>query len=167
MHLLNKFYAWRAARKVQGAEALTAHRQVEIVNQGTIRMGAHCTLSAQYQRLRLAVGKSATLTMGAHCHIESAIIAVSTSVSIGDHCSLGPFVHIMDADFHDLHDRSLPGKSTPIHIGNRVSLGAHVIVLRGVTIGDDVQVLPGSVVTKSIPAGTLAGGVPAEVMPHP
>lgn len=164
MGLLTKYHTWRIARQVAGAEALTAHPNVEIINQGTILLGAHCTLSGRYQRLRLAVGKAATLDIGAHCHIESAIIAANTAVSIGDHCSLGPFVHIMDADFHDLHDRSLPGKSTPIRIGHGVVLGAHVIVLRGVTIGDGAQVLPGSVVTKDIPAGARVGGVPAEVM---
>lgn len=164
MSLLTKYHAWRIARQVEGADALVTQGDLEIINQGIIRLGMRCTLSGRYQRLRLAVGKSAVLDIGAHCHIESTIIAANTAVSIGDHCSLGPFVHIMDADFHDLHDHSLPGKSAPIRIGHRVWLGAHVIVLRGVTIGDGARVLPGSVVTKDIPAGVLAGGVPAEVM---
>ena len=48
-------------------------------------------------------------------------------------------------------------------VGRRVWLGANVVVLPGVTIGDDTTVAAGSVVTRSLPAGVLAAGVPATV----
>ena len=47
-----------------------------------------------------------------------------------------------------------------IHIGSNVWLAANVVVLGGVTIGDGAVIGAGSVVTKDIPAGYLAVGVP-------
>lgn len=49
-------------------------------------------------------------------------------------------------------------------IGNNVWLGANVTVLPGVTIGDDAVVGAGSIVTKDVPARTLAVGSPARVV---
>ena len=47
-------------------------------------------------------------------------------------------------------------------VGNRVSIGARSFVTKGVTIEDDVLVLPGSVVTSLIKAGSCVGGNPAK-----
>lgn len=52
----------------------------------------------------------------------------------------------------------------PIHIGENCWLGAGVIVLPGVTIGDNVVVGAGSVVTKDLPSNVLAVGTPAKVV---
>lgn len=51
-----------------------------------------------------------------------------------------------------------------IVIGNDVWLGANVTVLPGVTIGDGAIIAAGAVVTKDVPARTVAGGVPAKVI---
>ena len=52
----------------------------------------------------------------------------------------------------------------PIRIGNNVWLGAGVIVMPGVTIGDNSVIGAGSVVTKDIPSGVVAYGVPCKVV---
>ncbi|EEZ91080.1 bacterial transferase hexapeptide repeat protein [Mobiluncus mulieris 28-1] len=52
---------------------------------------------------------------------------------------------------------------TPITIGNKVRLGANVLVLPGVTIGDNTVVGTGSVVTRNLPANVIAVGNPAQV----
>lgn len=49
-------------------------------------------------------------------------------------------------------------------IGNDVWLGANVVVLRGVTIGDGCIVAANAVVTKDIPPYSIAGGIPAKVI---
>lgn len=54
--------------------------------------------------------------------------------------------------------------SAPITIGDNVWLGAGVIVMPGVTIGEGTTIGAGSVVTKSIPANTLAYGNPCKVI---
>lgn len=52
----------------------------------------------------------------------------------------------------------------PAKIGNDVWLGANVVVLRGVTIGDGCIVAAGAVVTKDLPPYSIAGGIPARVI---
>ena len=56
------------------------------------------------------------------------------------------------------------GQASEIRIGNDVWLGANVTILPGVTIGDNVIVGAGAVVTKDIPDNSLALGVPARVV---
>jgi maltose O-acetyltransferase len=51
----------------------------------------------------------------------------------------------------------------PITLGNNVWLGGGVVVCPGVTIGDDTVVGAGAVVTRDLPAGVVAFGVPAAV----
>ena len=52
----------------------------------------------------------------------------------------------------------------PIKVGNNVWLGGGVKVMPGVTIGNDVVVAAGAVVTKDIPDHCIAGGNPAKVI---
>ena len=52
----------------------------------------------------------------------------------------------------------------PIVLGKNVWVGANATILRGVTIGDNAVVAAGAVVTKDIPADTVAGGVPAKAI---
>ena len=52
----------------------------------------------------------------------------------------------------------------PVVIGKNVWLGASVTVVPGVTIGDNAVIAAGAVVTKDVPANTIAAGVPAKVI---
>ena len=52
----------------------------------------------------------------------------------------------------------------PITIADNVWLGGGVIVCPGVTIGEDTVVGAGAVVTRDLPAGVVAAGVPARVL---
>ncbi len=52
----------------------------------------------------------------------------------------------------------------PITVGNNVWIGGNVVVLPGVTIGDNCVIGAGSIVTKDIPAGSLAVGNPCRVV---
>lgn len=54
----------------------------------------------------------------------------------------------------------------PIHIGNDVWIGAHCVILSGVTIGDGAVIAANSVVTKDIPPFAIAGGSPAKVLKY-
>ena len=53
-----------------------------------------------------------------------------------------------------------------VHIGNNCFIGAHAIILPGVTIGDSCIVAAASVVARDVPAGSLVAGNPARVVEH-
>jgi maltose O-acetyltransferase len=54
--------------------------------------------------------------------------------------------------------------SHPIVVEDEVWIGAGAIVLQGVTIGRGAVISAGAVVKDDVPAGTVAGGVPARVL---
>jgi len=92
-------------------------------------------------------------------------ISAHALVQIGSGSAIGQYAIILDCDFHTPglveEGHGTPG---PIIIEENVWLGARVTVLKGVTIGKGTVVAAGSVVAKSLPAGVLAGGVPAKVI---
>lgn len=83
-------------------------------------------------------------------------------VFIGDHVMLAPNVTITSTGHPVWPEYRRKGAqfSLPVHIGNDVWIGSNVVILPGVTIGDGSVIGAGSVVTKDIPAHTVAMGVP-------
>ena len=89
-----------------------------------------------------------------------------THIYIGDYTMLGPHVVIATAGHPidpDLRRRGLQ-YNLPVRIGSNCWLGAGVIVLPGVTIGDNTVVGAGSVVTKDLPSNVVAVGNPCRVL---
>jgi galactoside O-acetyltransferase len=89
-------------------------------------------------------------------------------IEIGENSMLGDKVEIISAQ-HVFDDPSIPiklqgSRYARIEIGSDVWLGAMVIVLPGVKIGDGSVVGAGAVVTKDIPSYSVAAGVPAKVI---
>lgn len=87
-------------------------------------------------------------------------------ITIGDNVLLGPRVGIYTANHAiDPAERVAGGcYARPVSIGNRVWIGGGVQINQGVSIGDDSIVGAGSVVTRDIPAGVIAAGVPCKVL---
>lgn len=89
-----------------------------------------------------------------------------THIYIGDYTMLGPNVTIATAGhpiLPELREKAYQF-NLPVHIGRNCWLGAGVVVLPGVTIGDNTVIGAGSVVTKDIPANVVAVGNPCRVM---
>lgn len=89
-----------------------------------------------------------------------------THIYVGDCTMFGPNVVIATAGhpiLPELRERALQF-NMPVHIGRNCWLGAGVIVLPGVTIGDNSVIGAGSVVTKDIPANVVAVGNPCRVL---
>jgi acetyltransferase-like isoleucine patch superfamily enzyme len=88
-------------------------------------------------------------------------------VEIGDACLIAMHCRIVSSN-HSVTPfgtdiRSQPDALRPTKIGRDVWLGAGVTVLGGVTLGDGCIVGAGSVVTKDIPPGAIAHGIPATI----
>ena len=49
-------------------------------------------------------------------------------------------------------------------IGGAGYIGSHVVITEGVSIGDDARISVGSIVTKDVPANTIAAGTPCKVI---
>ena len=89
-----------------------------------------------------------------------------THIYVGDCTMFGPNVVVATAGhpiLPELRERALQF-NMPVHIGRNCWLGAGVIVLPGVTIGDNSVIGAGSVVTKDIPANVIAVGNPCRVL---
>ncbi len=93
---------------------------------------------------------------------------IHANVSIGSDVIMGPDVKIYSRN-HKFDDLTRPireqGKqSNPVMIGNDVWIGANVIILPGVSIGDHAVIGAGSIVTKDVPQSSVVGGNPAKVI---
>ena len=94
------------------------------------------------------------------------VIQDGASVTFGDGVFIGPNVTFTTAE-HAIDPQMRKDGieiAKPIKVGNNVWLGAGVTVLAGVTIGDNSVIGAGSVVTKDIPSGVVAVGVPCKVL---
>lgn len=110
---------------------------------------------------------------GHHVHLGSNVytnygvtFVDDTHIYIGDNTMLAPNVVLATAGHPidpELRSRGLQ-YNLPVRIGRNCWLGAGVIVLPGVTIGDNTVIGAGSVVTKDIPSGVVAVGNPCRVL---
>ena len=70
--------------------------------------------------------------------------------------------HVIPPRGERIFDAGHDNKS--VEIANDVWIGANCVILPGVTIGEGAVIAAGAVVTKNIPAWSIAGGVPAKVL---
>lgn len=128
-------------------------------------------MDLKYRWLQLSRGghegaaKALGVTLGSGCRIYS---RVATSepwlVSIGDRVTVSSEVELVTHDgsgwlFADARGRRY--RYAPVTIGNDVFIGTRAVILPGVTIGDQCVVGAGSVVTRSVPSGSVVAGSPA------
>ena len=105
--------------------------------------------------------------IGEHVYINAGCTFLDgADITIGAHTLIGPNVQIY-TPHHPLNymERRKPEEySYPVTIGEDCWIGGGTVICPGVTIGDRSIVGAGSVVTKDIPADTLAAGNPARVI---
>lgn len=122
---------------------------------------------------------SSHISIGDGTGLSSACLWANSSITIGSHVKVGGDCIIMDTDAHNLdylirrsHDLTPDGypvdcvsaATLPIVIEDDVLIGTRCIILKGVTIGARSVIGSGSVVTKSIPADSIAAGNPCRVI---
>lgn len=117
------------------------------------------------------VEEGGKIAIGNHVGMTSTRIWIHESLTIGDNVKIGACVLLMDTDAHQLNyierrQGKGPIVSIPITIEDDAWIGAHSIVLKGVTIGARSIIGAGSVVTKDIPADCIAAGNPCRVIKY-
>ncbi len=122
---------------------------------GTAVIEPYCRLSGDP---KIIIGDNFYANAGCHFYGE---------ISIGNDVMIGPKTIIWGRD-HGMElgipMKKQPHSKKPIIIGNDVWIGAGVIILKGVEIGEGCVIGAGSVVTKSIPPFSIAVGNPAKVI---
>ena len=131
--------------------------------------GRYCRFEAHGQHGEI------NITIGNNCQVNDSVhIAALKSVSIADNVLIASRVFITDLNHggygDNLHsdplsickDRQLTG--TPVVIEQNVWLGEGVVVLPGVTIGQGTIIGANAVVSKNVPAFSIAVGNPAKVI---
>lgn len=163
---LNAQFRLRAADRLPHTVRLTGRPHVRNWR-GTLVIGDRVLLFSAAAKLDLAVFPGARLEIGDRTFVNfGTSISAHESVRIGPDCHIGPHCMIMDNAFHHLDParRNETPPSQPVTLESTVWLGARVLVLPGVTIGEGSVVGAGSVVTRDIPPGVLAAGMPARVL---
>lgn len=100
------------------------------------------------------IGENVFINCG--CHFQD-----HGGIYIGDGALIGSYVVMATINHGQKPSERSDNYPAPIHIGEKVWIGSHATILPGVTIGDHATVAAGAVVTKDVPADTVAGGVPA------
>lgn len=114
--------------------------------------------------------KGVEIGEGTHINARTCLIDITrpSLVTIGNNCYINEHFTLLTHDYVTkvfLHTcKGFINSSGRVSIGNNVSFGQNVMVLKGVAIGDNCFIGAGSVVTKDIPSNTIAVGVPCKVI---
>jgi acetyltransferase-like isoleucine patch superfamily enzyme len=137
----------------------------QVWNSGTVEIGERLLMYGDPVRCDVNAHADGRLEIGDGVFVNfGCSISAHTLVRIGNRCRIGQYAIILDCDYHERDGSEGHGHPRPISIGERVWMGARVTVLKGVSVGDGAVIGAGSVVTRDIPPGVLAAGVPACVV---
>ncbi len=104
------------------------------------------------------------VTIGDYVSLQSRVY-IPTHAVIGDYVFIGPAAALTN-DKYPLRQRQSYRPQGPI-LEDHVTIGANATLLPGVRIGEGAMVAAGAVVTKDVPAWSLAVGAPARILPLP
>lgn len=157
---------------------MTVFGHVSIVGTGCIRIGdnfmmtngkAINPISSNLEGTIYTDNSKSQILIGNNVGMSSTRMWIHDSLTIGNHVKIGAGVLFIDTDCHpmdfNIRRNSNDGtQSAPIVVEDDAWIGAQSIILKGVTIGARSIIGAGSVVTKSIPADSIAAGNPCRVI---
>lgn len=151
---------------------LRLYRRLRIKGEGKVTIGRNCTVSGirgdtkQYVTI-YTHSPEAHISIGDNVKLFAARLSSKFAITIGNDVLMEES-GIADTDFHSLGEvRNRPKTESKgrcqVTIGDGVCIGVRTLINKGVTIGENVIIAPGSVVTRSIPSHTFVIGNPARV----
>lgn len=141
------------------------------IGEGSIIKGRRVILGREfYMNHHAEIGggscfeKSSQLNVGYWFHLGSyAMVNTAMPVEIGNEVGCGRMTNVYTHAAYESAIDGFPVKFAPVMLGNRVWM-PNATVNPGVVIGDDVVIGAGSIVTRDVPSGCLAMGVPCRVV---
>jgi len=109
---------------------------------------------------KLTIGNRVVIGKGANIRAAGGEIVIGDACLLAQNVSLIAANHLLDSSYY-YRDQPWNPTRVGIIIGKNVWLGAGVIVLPGVEIGDSSVIAAGAVVTKPVPENQIWAGVPA------
>ena len=163
---------WKIGWQFYGVPIIFKHRQ------SVMRFGKNLQLRSSLRSNPLGVNhpvilatlhQNSQLIIGDQFAMSGGCICVAEKVTIGNNVAIGANSTIVDTDFHPLSSdlraaNPQDGKSKPVTIEDDVFIGMNCLIVKGVTIGKGSVIGANSVVTRDIPAGSIAAGNPAQVV---
>lgn len=121
------------------------------------------------QKCTLLAGPNSNIRIGDNVGISQAALIAFSDIVIGNNVKIGGGTCIYTTDFHSLDPLLRASKedkihcvSKPVTIKDGAFIGAHCIILKGITIGRNSVIGAGSVVTKNVPDNQIWAGNPAK-----
>lgn len=154
---LERLYDFNATRPSEGA------KREALLKEMFAELGENCYIEPPL--CSNWGGKHVHFGKGVYANFNLTLVD-DTHIYVGDHTMIGPNVTLATAGHPILPAlrEEVYQFNLPVRIGRNCWLGAGVIVLPGVTIGDNTVVGAGSVVTRDLPAGVVAAGNPCRVL---
>lgn len=140
-------------------------RKSEIIVQGTNNKISFDKGSYLNNSTIIIRGNGCTITIGS-CTTIGGIRIVNAGfcnpISIGSNCLFADNIELWASDTHSIvnEKNEIINKEKPVIIEDRVWVGSHVIILKGVVIHDDSIIGMGTIVTKDVPSKTISVGIP-------
>lgn len=162
-------------KRVRCEETPTIYGRLRIYGGGPIQMGKGVVINSCESanpiggdtKTIFSLAHGGALQIGNNVGMSNTTIVCHDQVVIEDDVRIGGSTKIYDTNFHSLDVEERLGrkpetvKTAPVRIKKGAFIGAHCIILKGVTIGENSIVGAGAVVTKDVPDGEIWGGNPA------
>ena len=154
---LDKLYDFNMTRPTE------LEKREELLRDMFCEIGENCyiepPLHANWGGKHVHFGKNVYANFGLTL-VDDTHIFVGDGTMLGPNCVIATAGHPIDPELREKQYQF----NIPVHIGKNCWLGAGVIVLPGVSIGDNTVIGAGSIVTKDIPANVVAVGNPCRVL---
>jgi acetyltransferase-like isoleucine patch superfamily enzyme len=135
---------------------------IDVHGSANVLIGRNALL---YPDVHLETQPPAAITLGENVVLSRGVHLVAMAgITLGNGCMIGEYTSVRDANHARETDKSLRDSihtAQPIVLGEQVWVGRGATILGGVTIGDYATIGANAVVTHSVAAHAVVGGVPA------